>query len=217
MSTDETWARLQGLAERAVAGDEPAWQQLLAGLETALEPMWRRMPIGRLKSREDDRRNILLKLYEKLRKNEFRALASFFDDRDSPSFRAWTRTVFVRVGIDYQRGHDEYIRVRGAKAEPADSQQSIQRWHELASLHTGAGAQGRPQVTLRNLVRTMLDYVDEAVKTDNRPLYRPALEFWLSGASYDAIAEELGLDDGAAARRIVNAAKELLRRKFASS
>lgn len=55
-----------------------------------------------------------------------------------------------------------------------------------------------------------------ARRASNRVHYRSALELWCASYSYAEIAEILGLNDATHAARIVKAAKEYLRRHFAS-
>lgn len=201
------WGALEGLARQSVDGVPGAWPEFLRTLEQALAPFWRRMPIGRLKDREDDRRNIATAMFEKLHRDDLGALRGYFAAAPRPPFRAWIHTVFVRTGIDYQRGHDEYVRA------PAAAATSRPRWRELVSLRSSAPG-ARPAVTDEQLVREMLDFLDEGAGDARRARYRRGVELWLADRSDDEIAAELQLAGAKEARNLVRAALAVLRRRF---
>jgi hypothetical protein len=119
--------------------------------------------------------------------------------------------VVRNAGIDHLRSLAEYTRDRatGATARMPDVRH--------VPLRPDA-AVGRPSFTVDTTVRAMLDHLDAAAaregRGDNRLLYRRALELWASDADTAEIAQVLGLENPAAADRLLRAAKELLRRRF---
>src|SRR5688572_33015223 len=98
---------------RSAAHDTAAWQALWAAIEAPLsriiaQPRF----LGRLGQREDDRRNIVVDVMARLRSNDFDRLRLYLGARkDNPQlkFMTWLRVVAKRVGIDYMRGHPDYI------------------------------------------------------------------------------------------------------------
>src|SRR6187397_2628924 len=104
---------IESLVAAAATADEAAWQQLWASIEPPLlrivaQPRF----LGRLGQREDDRRNIVVDVMARLRGNDFDRLRLYLGSRkDNPQlkFMTWLRVVAKRVGIDYMRGHPDYI------------------------------------------------------------------------------------------------------------
>ena len=115
MVDDET---IEQLVVGAAAEDESAWQQLWAAIEPPLtriiaQPRF----LGRLGQREDDRRSIIVDVMARLRSNGFDRLRLYLGARaTNPQLRfmTWLRVVAKRVGIDYMRGHPDYIDRRRA-------------------------------------------------------------------------------------------------------
>ena len=67
-SLADDWAALESLARQCAEreGEDTAWPGLMLGLEPKLRALVRYERIGRLRDREDDRRNIVVDLLEKL-------------------------------------------------------------------------------------------------------------------------------------------------------
>lgn len=121
----------------------------------------------------------------------------------------WLRVVSKRVGIDYLRGHPDYIDRR----RQADRGSAPGEWVEAGTLPSGSKLHGeRPPVTNRGTTQQLLRYAAGAIPD----VQRRALELWVQSETYDEIARVLGLEDGLAAERMVRAAIERLRRKSAS-
>ncbi len=125
-----SWAHIHGLAERAGAGDRTAWPELMAALEPKLQVLVRYQKIGRLRSRDEDLRNVVVAVFDKLERRDFEALRRFAAMDGRPSFEAWIRRVLRSVAIDYLRGHAEYRRGdTGSGSNP--------QWVSLATLSSG--------------------------------------------------------------------------------
>jgi len=94
--------------------------------------------LGRLGQREDDRANIILEVMARLYADGFHRLKLFVESRrTSPQlkFKTWLRVVTKRVGIDYMRGHQNYIDRRhdpDAEAPLANGSRQ-ERFHRRAS------------------------------------------------------------------------------------
>lgn len=202
---------LESLVESSAAGDEQAWQRLWVAVESRLtqivaQPRF----LGRLGQREDDRRNIVVEVLARLRANDFNRLRIYLDTRaTNPSlkFMTWLRVVTKRVGIDYMRGHPDYI---DRRRDP-DRGSAPGEWVEAGTLPSGSKLHGeRPPVTNRGTAQQLLRYAAGAIPETQRR----ALELWVQSETYDEIARTLALDDAAAAERMVRAAIERLRRRF---
>ena len=135
-TTMPSWAHIYALAVRVGAGDRPAWPELMAALEPKLQILVRYQKIGRLRSREDDLRNVVVAVFEKLASRDFAALRRFSEMTGRPSFEAWIRRVMRSVAIDYLRGHAEYRRTGTRSSERG----SADRWVSLLTYTTGVGA-----------------------------------------------------------------------------
>jgi DNA-directed RNA polymerase specialized sigma24 family protein len=187
---------LDALIGAAAARDERAWQSLWATIEPPLERIVAQPRfLGRLGRRDDDRRDIVVAVMARLRADGFHRLRSYLDaKRANPRLRfmSWLRVVAKRVGIDYLRGHPDYIR--------GDA-----RWIDPATLPPASQLAGeRPPITSRNTAR-------ELMRATMPDVHRRALELWVQGESFDAIARALGIANG---ERTVRAAIERLRRRF---
>jgi DNA-directed RNA polymerase specialized sigma24 family protein len=117
----------------------------------------------------------------------------------------WLRVVAKRVGIDYMRGHPDYIdRRRQADASRPGN------WIDPATLPPASriGA-GKPGMTNRGTALELLRYAAEIPAAQ-----RKALEMWVQSETYQDIARAIGAATPAEAERTVRAAIERLRRKF---
>jgi DNA-directed RNA polymerase specialized sigma24 family protein len=201
---------LEALVARAATGDELAWQEMWRDIEPWLarivaQPRF----LGRLGQREDDRSNIIVEVMARLRAEGFLRLGLYLQARrDNPQlrFRTWLRVVAKRVGIDYLRGHPDYVdRRRHANASAPGA------WIEPGTLPSQSKLPGeRPPVTNRGTAQQLLRYAAGAIPDDQRR----ALELWVQSESYDEIAREMSLDSAPAAEHLVRAAIERLRRRF---
>lgn len=193
----------------AAAGDERAWQQLWGAIEPDLarviaQPRF----LGRLGQREEDRRNIIVAVMARLRADGFRRLHLYLEaKRGNPQLRfiSWLRVVAKRVGIDYLRGHQDYVRRHDKDASAPG------RWIEPGTLPPASELVGeRPPVTNRGTARALLQYAEGAIPDDQRR----ALELWARSESFADISRTLGLAGPGDAERMVRAAVERLRRRF---
>ena len=219
------WSRLETSAARAAAGDEDAWSEFMAGLSPKLSHLVRRQRIGRLRAREDDVQNIVVRVFEKLARDERAPLRRYFAMARRPSFPGWLARVVRSSAIDYMRLHPEYRRPRGPGANEVPSDE---RWVSLETLTTGVGVQGpdsladkRRQVVrdiraaheqakagdLEQLARAWKVQVLHMRRLANKGhLYEPVMELLFRGHSQREIASELDIS-----RREVELIQEYVR------
>ncbi len=200
---------LEMLVAAAAGGDEIAWQ----GLWSAIEPPLTRIVaqprfLGRLGRHEDERRNIIVAVIARLRGDSFARLRLYLDARaKNPQLRflSWLRVVAKRVGIDYLRAHQDYLR----RYEADRSTPGV--WVTAQTLPPPSQIGGeRPPVTARGTALELLRFAAGNVPADQRR----ALELWAQSESFDDIARIVGFASASEAERAVRAAIERLRRKF---
>jgi DNA-directed RNA polymerase specialized sigma24 family protein len=203
---------LESLVTRAAEGDAIAWRTLWEDVEPWLERIVANPRfLGRVGQRDDDRSNIIVEVMARLHADGFHRLKLYVATRrTSPQlkFKPWLRVVVKRVGIDYLRGHDNYVDRRrdpNRGSKPGE-------WIEPGTLPSQSQLPGeRRPVTNRGTALEVLRYAAGAVPEPQLS----ALELWAQGAGYDDIARELELEGGAvAAEKLVRAAVERLRRRF---
>jgi DNA-directed RNA polymerase specialized sigma24 family protein len=202
-------ADADALIAQVVAGDEAAWQRLVRALEPRLHAALRRPSfLGRLSDHEDDCRNVVVDVLERLRADGFRRLRLYLDtrrERPGVSFLAWVLVVAKRAGIDYMRGHEEYVDRRHVEAASRPG-----AWREIETLLADSRRHGaRPPLTDRATAHQILDEARELPAEQ-----REALRGWLEGATFAEIADRQGLGDEREAQRAVRAALERLRRRY---
>jgi DNA-directed RNA polymerase specialized sigma24 family protein len=205
-------AQLEVLVARAADGDTGSWRALWEDVEPWLEKVVANPRfLGRVGQRDDDRSNIIVEVMARLHSDGFHRLKLYVETRrTSPQlkFKTWLRVVAKRVGIDYLRGHENYVdRRRDPNRGSAPGQ-----WVEPGTLPSPSQLPGeRPPMTNRGTALELLRYAAGAVPEPQLS----ALELWTEGASYEDISRELEIDGGAdAAEKLVRAAIERLRRKF---
>lgn len=197
---------LTAVAVAAAGGDDQAWRHLWETVEPRLLGLVRRPRfLGRLSLRDDDCRNVVLAVMERLYADDRRRLVAFASSvRADPSRQFWPWLVVVakRVGIDYMRSHEQFIGRRGA---PSESQPA---WaHDTTASDLKMGGQ-RPAMTNRGTARQLLDIAAHTLS----PPQRAALDLWLQGSDHAAIATELGLPEPRDGERLVRSGLERLRR-----
>ena len=212
MSSTVDDARLEELVARAADGDTAAWCAVWEEVEPWLEKLVGNPRfLGRVGQRDDDRNNILIEVMARLHADGFHRLKLYCETRrTSPHlrFKTWLRVVAKRVGIDYLRGHQNYV---DRRRDP-DRGSTPGQWVEAGTLPSQSQLPGeRPPMTNRGTALELLRYAASAVPEPGLS----ALELWTQSASYPDIARELALPDGAdGAERLVRAALERLRRHF---
>lgn len=202
-------AELERLVAATATGDEHAWGQLWSAIEPALsriiaQPRF----LGRLGQVEDDRRNIVVLVMDRLRRDRFARLRLYLDARrGNPRLRfmGWLRVVAKRVGVDYLRAHPDYVRRHDAGASAPG------HWVEPKTLPPASRIGGeRPPVTARGTARELLRFAAGAIPAEQLR----ALELWIASETFADIAQALDLPGPTDAERLVRAAIERLRRHY---
>lgn len=209
----EATPSLDDLVADAASGNEAAWWLLWESVEPRLERLLRNPKVtGRLSEDEDDVRNIMVAVIEKLRDDDCRRLRSYIDKREdkrdekSGGFEAWLSVVAKRAAIDYMRSHQDFVdRRRDLEAS------STGKWvipGELPNHSQIFGA--RPPVTDRGSALALLRYAYECLPEEQMK----ALELWILNNPYEVISQKLEFESAEAAHKAVRAALERLRRRF---
>jgi DNA-directed RNA polymerase specialized sigma24 family protein len=192
---------LAALVEGSIEGDGEVWAELWLLLAPLVEAVARRAAItGRLSRREDERRDIVVRLMGALRADGFRRLAELGErlaQRDG-SFRPWLFKLAHDAAIDHVRGHPEHL---GRKARA---------WARALPFRDVLPDDEPPPSRVTE-ARRMLACAEGLLD----PLQRDALHLWLLDDDFVDIATALGLGGGAeAAARLVRSAVERLRYRF---
>jgi DNA-directed RNA polymerase specialized sigma24 family protein len=201
-------------ATNLYSGGSDRWSQIAnlvlasayPALWTLLGPeveRWVRAPsfLGRVSDDDDLQREIVVRTWVKLHERDHARLRAFATEelavaRDAARrARAWFWRVVKNVGIDMLRGVPEFVREDNA-------------WRTHVEIAEDIAADN--DVDARFAVRELLAYLDAR----GRPAYREALVLWSQGFDARDTARALGLRDAGDANRMVDAAKELLRRHF---
>jgi hypothetical protein len=198
---------IDGLIARALAGDNPAWMRLLGVLWERVETRVghsRRM--GQLRGSADDRREVVSRVFARLRRNDLRALRTFPAWRErnrDKTFDDWLAIVVANVIRDY---------VAERLGDVDDAGRGLKRLiHTLADT-LGADDDGeprlRPAITNAIAAAELLAFAREALPVDQLA----ALTQWLAGDDFAEIAATQGWAGASVARATLRAALARLRR-----
>jgi DNA-directed RNA polymerase specialized sigma24 family protein len=167
--------QIEALVARAAEGDTAAWRGLWEDVEPWLERMVANPRfLGRVGQRDDDRSNIIVEVMARLHAGGFQRLKLYVETRRTTpqlKFKTWLRVVTKRVGIDYLRGHQNYI---DRRRDP-DRGSAPGDWIEPGTLPSPSKLPGeRPPVTNRGMALELLRYATVAVPEPGLS----ALELW---------------------------------------
>ena len=194
------------LAGRASEGDRKAWTDLVARLWPALEHLVRsNRSMGRARS-DDDVREVLTTLFEKLGARSGHGLklyGSWRERHPDKEFEDWLRIVVKNAIRDRAR---ETLGPRTASGEPS----AKRLLNEFASSPALERLGARPPMTAAQTARQLLEYSQAFLPRDQ---YR-ALTVWLDGGTFEEIGSACQ-KDGEGGRMLLRAAIAVLRRKFA--
>jgi hypothetical protein len=208
---DSDLAALAAYVPQVVAGDGSAWQELVTKLEPLLIQFLRRnRTLGPMRHNVDDRRAVMVKVLERLKKEDYRGLRLFqlwAEANPEKDFGDWIRIVTVNMARDYVSSRLGFAQRAGDQESP-----NKRMLHTLASLLVGVDQRlaFRPSMTNVHLARELLEYAARALD----PLQLRALRRWMDGASFDELAAELRLAAPQDAHKLVRAALARLRRHF---
>jgi hypothetical protein len=198
---------IDGLIARALAGDEPAWMRLLGVLWQRVDARVahsRRM--GQLRGSVDDRREVVSRVFARLRRNDLRALRTFPAWRErnrDKTFDDWLAIVVANVVRDYvaERLGDVDDAGRGLK-------RLIHTLADTLGADDDTEPRNRPAVTNAIAAAELLAFARATLPVDQLA----ALTQWLAGEDFAEIAASQGWAGAAAARATLRAAVARLRR-----
>lgn len=198
---------LEPLVRGTLEGDPRAWRRFWLAVDPTIERMAGRFRVGSvLSQRRDERRDIVVRVMERLRQDGFSRLRTFHGVllRRDGSFRAWLSVMTKRTAVDHIRGHAEYL---GAGATDAE-----RRWIELLPLPEGfEKTMASPPRAEQVAEATRIQAYAEA----NLPAAQhKALNLWLQGHNDEEIARALGLEKAKSADLLVRTTLMHLRRRF---
>lgn len=223
-----------------IRGDRAAWFQLTLYIEywvSGRVPKHWRMRRARLQHSEDDVRDVLLEVLERVGHDDFRVLHQYLERKRGavPDVRArlpegteQPETTFVGwlAGlVDYAiRDHVRKRYGRKSAAEPGSDEggdppaptltkRDLHSWAVHPSEpHSGEFGGASPAVTRVLTARSILRYAAEAFEPRELAIFRRYLE----QASFEELAEEFGMAGKQAADAEVRKLKERLRARFRS-
>jgi DNA-directed RNA polymerase specialized sigma24 family protein len=199
-------AGLVELLPRVLSGEASAWHELWKRSEPLIWGISGKWQVsGPLCRESDERREIVLRVMERLREADFRRLRVFAASRGADSdaaFRSWLLTLAARVAIDRMRAHPENVDPRGRRDED--------RWARLVSLDDAPPLAAEIDLHGRTTALELLERARSELNVEQLT----ALCLWLDGVGFDAIAARLRLDDDRAALKVVRAALKRLRDRY---
>lgn len=204
-------ADVEPLLERALAGNEAAWVHLLGKLWDEVDHRVKHSRLmGQLRGSVDDRREVVSRVFARLRRNDLRALRTFPAWRTrhlDKTFADWLAILVANVIRDYvsERLGDIDVSGAGLKRLINTLAESLDRGDD----HAGAPP---PGITNTITAAEVLAAARSRLPQDQWL----ALNGWLSGADFAEIAAEHGWQDPELARKRVRAALARLRREIRS-
>jgi len=195
------------LLRQVLRHDDVAWMQLFTKYGPIVERIVRASrSMGSYRRSDDDVRNVMAQVFERLRRDDFRALRTFDAWRakhPAKEFSDWLTIVTVNVARNY---------VAAKLGTPSAAGTSIKQLvNTLAeAFPEGGGPPNHPHMTTKETARQIGEYARAHLPRDQLS----ALQRWLEGKEFDEIARELGLANPRSADRLVRAALARLRREF---
>jgi DNA-directed RNA polymerase specialized sigma24 family protein len=200
----------EALIARVTLGDKKAWQSLVAHLWSALFKIVAANPsMGPLARNDDEVRNVLTKLVERLGRDDARALqlyGAWRQEHADKTFADWIRIVTSNIVRDHVR---EVL----ADAAAFDDPTVTRLLNEFATSPVLSTLASRPPITNAQTARELFEFAARMLPPDQHR----ALVLWVEGASFSEIGTELGLATDQAATNLVRAAVAVLRRAFGGS
>lgn len=196
------------LIARVVGGDRSAWRILFSTYGPIVERIARtNRSMGSYRGSADDVRNVMAKVFERLRRHDFRALRTFptwLSHNQSKCFGDWLAIVTVNVIRNY---------ISSKLGAPSATGESIKQLVNTFADELNLDSDGpilRPKVTTNETARQILDYASKHLSEDQLA----ALGAWIEGASNDEIAAGLQLANAREADRLLRSGLARLRRHF---
>jgi DNA-directed RNA polymerase specialized sigma24 family protein len=195
---------LEPLVKRTLAGDKEAWPALWLAIDPLIEKIAGRWRVTRRPAAmEDERRNIVVRVMELLKANEYRRLSGLHEAllRRDGSARAWLLVVTRRVAITYARRHAERLAGEGER-----------QWAELSEF--SEELPDRLPESLRLAAAIDAHRLFACAEQDLEATRVQVLRAWVDGKDHRQIAEELGHTDDEAVAVALRGALMHVRRRF---
>ena len=198
------------ILRRVLRGDQSAWMTLFSQYGPVVERIARtNRSMGSYRGSVDDVRNVMARVFERLRRDDYRALRTFADWRDkNPGkvFSDWLTIVTVNVVRNYISS-----KLGAPSPDGASLKQLVNTFADALPLD-GDAQLVRPHITTKETAQRIVEYAQDHLADDQLAVFAA----WLEGSTFDEIASELHLVDAKAADRILRAALARLRRQFAN-
>lgn len=198
-------ARVESLIDLRLAGAVGAEKELTAHLCAFLLPA---LSKTRLLARgdEDAPREVMIRVVDKLQREDGRALASFKDWRARHS----AKTIQDWLMIVMTNAAREYVRLDRGRRGPTDASRT-RVMNELVELTEANEPGARPAMTPLQTARAIIEYARAHLPKEQLD----CLERWLEGQEFDEIATAMALGSNEEAQRHIRAAIAALRRHYA--
>lgn len=191
----------RALVDAVLAGDADAWARFFARHAGDVGRLVRTSAsMGSLARSEDDRRNVLARVFERLRRDDHRALRLYLRwqaDHPERSFAAWLAVVTTNVIRDY---------VSSRLGEGAQ-RRLLDDWPEELPDDSPTLAV-LPHITTLQTARQLIEHA----RAHLPPGQAACLAAWLEGNDFAEVARAAGLADARTAEKAVRAALARLRR-----
>ncbi len=192
------------LIDQLLAGDPRAWPQLVAAVHPRVVAMCQRR---RLSRDPEVAREVAARTLDRLRANDHAALHGFVRTQKkypAMTFDHWLGAVVRNVCVDALRSMPEYQRRRLA-SERRLVAVDVRSLDEEAHAATGGDIEDRIDM------RRMLGFL---LSEEFPEIQRRAIAMWLEGRTNEEISDQLGLGGPADSLRLLNAARQRMRRRF---
>jgi DNA-directed RNA polymerase specialized sigma24 family protein len=197
------------IVTQVLRGDSAAWMTLFAKYGPIITTITRtNRSMGSYRSSEDDVRNVMAQVFERLRRDDYRALRTFSPWRDknaTKTFNDWITIVTVNVIRNYITA-----KLGAPRVDKTSAKQLVNTFARTLNLD-GDEPIVKPKMTDRETANQILAYARDHLAEDQFA----ALAGWLEGTSFAELAKELGLPDARAADKLLRSALAKLRRQFA--
>jgi DNA-directed RNA polymerase specialized sigma24 family protein len=199
---------LGGLLEQVLAGSDRAWQRFFLRYGSKVELIAKRArSLGSLREQVDDCRNVMTRVFERLRRDDFRALRLYlqWQQRNTTrQFDDWLTVVTTNVARDYVEE-----RLGAARDQPIKRLlNTLAGALEDSDEALAVGAHLTPKLAAQQIMAFAAAELPE--------IQLAVLKSWLLGNDFESIGAELSVsvDD---AKRHLRAGLARLRRKLADN
>jgi RNA polymerase sigma factor (sigma-70 family) len=198
----------QEVVAHVLKGDASAWLVLFSKYGPLVISIARtNRSMGSYRQSEDEVRNVMAQVFERLRRDDYRALRTFgaWRDKTHKEFKDWLTILTVNVIRNYITAKLGTPRRDGSSAK-----QLVNTFASELKLD-GNEPIVRPSFTNREAANEIIAFAHEHLAEEQMAV----LAGWLEGTSFEELAAELHLVDARAADRLLRSALAKLRRHFA--